>query len=83
MAKLIYHSDRGQKSALCLVKANAFQMSASPVYVPREAVAGMKKGDSIDIPDGYKLKPIVDGETGEVRTAKNGAQLNTLTWGEA
>lgn len=83
MAKLIYHSDRGEKSALCLVKANAFQMSSSPVYVPRAAVAGLTKGQSIDIPDGYKLKPIVDQETGEVRTAKNGAPLHTLVWGEA
>lgn len=84
-----FHSLRGEKSALILIKANAFQFSSTPVYVPRQAVAdavGVKTPDDIEdgasfsIPDGYTLVPIVDGETGETRTAQDGSPLLQLQY---
>lgn len=83
MAVAKFHSFRGQKSALVLVKANKFQMVATPAYVPKEAVEGIKEGEEFTIPDGYRLAPMVDAETGEARTTESGAQLHTLVWGEA
>ena len=68
------------KSALILVKANRFQMSWSPVYVPSAAVEGMQAEEEGTLPDGYSLVPIVDIETGETRTAKDGSPLHTLCW---
>ena len=68
------------KSALIIVKANKFQMSWSPAYVPATAVEGMQADEEGTLPDGYSLVPIVDVETGEVRTAKDGSPLHTLTW---
>ena len=69
-----------EKSALILVKANKFQMSWTPVYVPAAAVEGMQPEEESTLPDGYSLVPIVDVETGEVRTAKDGSPLHTLCW---
>ena len=81
MATAKFHSLRGEKSALILVKANAFVFSASPVYIPKEALpAGIKEGDSFEIPDGFKLVPFVDPESGEVRTTKDGAELHILAY---
>ena len=68
------------KSALILVKANKFQMAWSPVYVPSAAVEGMNPDEEGTLPDGYSLVPIVDIESGEVRTAKDGSPLHTLVW---
>ena len=81
MATAKFHSFRGEKSALILVKANAFVFSSSPVYVPREAIpAGIKEGDSFEIPDGYQLVPFVDPETGIVMNTKEGAELYVLAY---
>lgn len=80
MALAQFHSERGTKSALILVKANKFCMSWSPAYVPRTACEGMTQGDAFSIPDGFKLVPIVDSTTGEVRTAKDGSVLHQLAW---
>lgn len=78
-----------------MVKANAFVFTLDAVYVPREAVpahiieAAEKAGDDwktslpeaqFDIPDGYKLAPMVDVETGEVRTAADGSELKVLAY---
>ena len=80
MATAKFHSLRGEKSALILVKANAFVFSASPVYIPREALpANCKEGDSFDIPDGFKLVDMVD-EEGNVRTTKEGEALKVLAY---
>lgn len=84
-----FHSLRGEKSALILIKASAFQFSSTPVYVPRQAVAdavGVKtpedieEGSTFPIPDGYTLVDIVDGDTGEVRTASDGSPLKQLQY---
>ena len=81
MAKATFHSLRGEKSALILVKPNAFVFSATPVYIPRTALpADIKEGDIFDIPDGYKLVDLTDVETGEVRTAKDGSPLKVLAY---
>lgn len=80
MAIAKFHSFRGEKSALILVKANAFVFNATVVYVPKEAIpAGIKEGDSFEIPDGYTLAPMVDAD-GVARTAKNGETLHILTY---
>ena len=68
------------KSALILVKANKFQMAWSPVYVPAAAVVDMQPNEEGELPNGYTLVPIVNIETGEVMTAKDGSPLHTLTW---
>ena len=79
MAIATFHSERGEKSALILVKANAFVFSATPVYIPRAAVEGMKKGDIIEIPDGYSLVDMLD-EDGNARTTESGEHLKTLSY---
>ena len=68
------------KSALIIVKANKFQSIWSPAYVPAAAVEGMNADEEGTLPDGYSLVPIVDVETGEVRTARDGSPLHTLCW---
>lgn len=84
MAKAKFHSFRGEKSALILVKANDFVFSASPVYVPRIAVikalrlaSDVKEEDiankDFEIPDGFKLAPMLD-EDGKERTTQPDAQ---------
>jgi hypothetical protein len=80
MALATYHSDRGEKSALIMVKANKFEFSPRPAYVSRKGVEGLEVGDSFQIPDGYKFVDIVDSETGEIRTTKDGIPLQTLVW---
>ena len=79
MATAIFHSLRGTKSALILVSANKFQMTKSPAYVPKDAVEGLKEGEEFQIPDGFKLQPMVDAD-GVVRMTTDGATLNTLVW---
>ena len=64
-----------------MVKANAFVFAASPVYIPRTALPeGIAEGDTFEIPDGYKLVDLVDYDTGEVRTAKDGSALKVLAY---
>lgn len=85
MAIATFHSFRGEKSALILVKANIFQMSASPAYVPKEAVVSVlgaepEANSTFEIPDGFRLIPMVNGETGEVSVTTTGETLHTLAW---
>jgi len=81
MAIATFHSFRGEKSALIMIKANPFVMSASPAYIPASAVPSTtEKGATIEVPDGYKLTPFVDFTTGEVRKTKEGADLHVLTY---
>lgn len=80
MAKATFHSFRGEKSALILVRPNEFVFSAEPVYVPKTALAeDITKGDVIDIPDGYKLVPMV-GEDGQELTTESGEVLKMLAY---
>jgi hypothetical protein len=80
MAIAKFHSLRGEKSALILVKQNAFVFSATPVYIPREALPeGIQSGDSFVIPDGFTLVDMVN-EDGEVRTANDGQALKVLAY---
>jgi len=90
MAVAQFHSVRGQegKSALLLVKSNPLEYSMSPCYVPVAGVAHfagkpateLNQGDTFEIPDGFQLVDIVDIETGEVRTAKDGSPLKQLKY---
>jgi len=83
-----FHSLRGEKSALILVKANPLQYNADPVYVPisgveyfaKKKIGDMVQGDIFDIPAGYKLTPMVDPETGEVRKSNDGNELKVLSY---
>ena len=80
MATAIFHSNRGDKSALILVKANAFVFQATPVYVPRTAIpAGTEEGGTIDVPDGYTLVGMLD-EDGTPRTTEDGKVLKMLSY---
>ena len=80
MAIATFHSLRGEKSALILIKANKFVFSTTPVYVPRAAVEGLQPGDTLEVPDGYRLVDIIDIETGEVRITKDGVPLKQLVY---
>lgn len=80
MAIAKFHSLRGEKSALILVKANKFVFASTPCYVPREAVADLKEGDSFELPDGFKLVDMVDTQSGEVRTTEGGEPLKVLMY---
>ena len=79
MAQAIFHSLRGEKSALLLVKANAFVFSSTPCYVPRDAVAHLSEGDTIEIPDGYTLVPMLN-QDGTERTTEDGTPLKVLSY---
>ena len=81
MATAKFHSFRGDKSALVLVKANPFTFQSDAVYVPKEAIpAGIKEGDSFEIPSGYKVVDMIDPETGECRQSKDGHNLKVLVY---
>ena len=81
MAIAKFHSLRGEKSALVLIKANAFVFTPTAVYIPKVALpANIKEGEEFAIPDGYKIVDLVDVESGEVRTAKNGSPLKQLEY---
>ena len=70
-----FHSLRGEKSALVLVKKPGV-FSGTPIYVARDLVAGMDPGDVSRLQMDYTAIPwIVDGEE---RKAKNGEQLLIL-----
>ena len=88
MAIAKFHSPRGEKSALILVKANQFIFGWTPVYVPRAPFEDSEgnilekysqEDHTFQIPDGFKLVPIVD-ENGEVRTTKDGVELKQLAY---
>lgn len=70
-----FHSLRGEKSALILVKKPGV-FSGTPVYVARDLITGMQPGDVARLQMDYNAVPwIVDGEA---RLAKNGEQLLIL-----
>lgn len=76
-----FHSFRGEKSALIMVKANAFVVNPTAVYVPKDALpADIKAGDTITIPDGYSIVDFVDPTSGEVRVTKDGQPLKVLQY---
>ena len=78
MATAIFHSNRGTKSALLLVRANAFVFQATPCYVPREAVANLSEGDTLEIPDGYSFVEMLN-EDGTPRTTEPDKDGNITT----
>ena len=81
MAIAKFHSFRGEKSALIMVKANLLVFTATAVYVPKEAVpSDIKEGDTFEIPDGFKIVDYVDFESGEVKTSKEGSPLKVLVY---
>lgn len=91
MAIARFHSFRGEKSALILVKENPFVFNSTAVYVPKEGIPAdvweMKddeptaiEGNSFEIPEGFKVVDFVDPETGEVRKANNGETLKVLAY---
>ena len=51
----VFHSFKGEKSALLIVK-DKFDISGGiPVYVPKSAVEGLEPGDTLTIPSEYKI----------------------------
>ena len=79
MATATFHSIKTEKSALILLRVSEFAFTATPVYVPKQACAGLKAGDTIIIPDGFKVVAMTN-EDGTPRTAENGAQLMMLQY---
>ena len=80
MATAIYHSDRGTKSALILVKNHALELDSTPCYVSRDAVAHLSEGESFEIPDGFSLIPMLEEDNKTPRTTKDGAVLLKLSY---
>ena len=80
MAQVTFHSNRGEKSALVLLKPNAFQFASVPVYLARKPFEGATAGQVFDIPEGYRIIDLVDIETGEARKTETGENLKTLVW---
>lgn len=81
MAIAKFHSFRGAKSALIMVKANVLVFNATAVYVPKEAIpAGLAEGSNFEIPDGYRIEQFVDPTTGEPRVTKDGEPLHVLAY---
>jgi hypothetical protein len=88
MATAIFHSLRGETSALILVKTNSLEFSSSPAYVPRDGIEeysgkpakDMEQGEKFQIPDGYRLVDFPDPETGKPRTTKDGEHLKVLAY---
>lgn len=81
MAIAKFHSLRGEKSALIMVKPNQFVFSATPCYIPKSALpTGIAEGGEFQIPDGYTIVDMVDTESGEVRTTKDGEALKVLAY---
>lgn len=81
-ASATFHSNRGDKSALILVKRSKYEFSATPVYVPRASVEGKKEGDVFTITEEFELVDIVslNEETGEMetRTTNDGVPLKMM-----
>ena len=80
MALAKFHSKRGTKSALIMVRANKYSFESKPAYVPLAAVDGMEEGEEFEIPDGFKLVEWMDYEAGTVRTTEKGEPLHILVW---
>ena len=79
VATIVKFSD-SKKSALISVKKNAFQLNGTIGYISAEPLKGKKKGDSFDLPSGWRVEHRADAETGEVMTTKEGQPLSFLTW---
>lgn len=88
-----FHSERGTKTALIMVKANPLVISMSPCYVTREGVeyyagkptSDLEKGDTFEIPDGFKLStmPELDEEGNTIVDPETGeVKLVTTKTGE-
>ena len=74
-----------QKTACILVKKNPIAKNATVCYVPLSGVEyyckeEIVKGVQFEIPDGYTFSEIVNRETGEVITAKDGSPLLELVY---
>ena len=81
MAKATFNrkSESG-KSSLISIRAK-FSMITEWAYVLSEDLPDdIKKGDKFEIPDNYRLVPMPDMETGEVRKSKDGQVLHMLAF---
>jgi len=75
-----YRITESGKSALILLRKNAFSFEQVPVYVPAKPCEGMEQGDEFEIPEGYTIVPMLN-EDGTNRTTKDGsANLMMLVW---
>lgn len=73
----IFHSLRGEKSALILIKKGKACFTGTPVYVPRTFVEGMKEGESGKLDTDYVLVPMVNADAEPLKTS-TGEQLYML-----
>lgn len=72
-----FHSLRGERSALILVKRGKAVFAGIPVYVPRSFVEGMKEAQEGIMDTDYTMVPMVS-EDGEPRVTTTGVQLYML-----
>ncbi len=79
MAIAKFHSFRGEKSALILVKANKFVLAYQCVYVPKDACKDMVAEQEFTIPDGFTLVDMTN-EDGSIRTTNEGQPLKMLQY---
>lgn len=83
-ATLIRYTD-GNKSALVAVRANAFQLSSTLVYIGAQPFldAKIEPEGTMNIPDGFTIKEMsITNDAGEVEQlkTKNGDVRKTLVW---
>ena len=79
VATFIRFSESG-KRAFCTVRANAFETTSfTNAYLSAIPFQGMKKGDSLNIPEGYTFQERED-ENGETLRYKDGNALQFVSW---
>jgi hypothetical protein len=79
MALATLHSKK-KKTALILVRANEYEMSKRPAYIPLAPVADMEEGEEFEIKDGFTFIPMLDKD-GNPYTTKDGKNvLHSLKW---
>lgn len=77
-AKLHYFS-KSRKSAFITTASNPFSMDSVAGYVNASSIQDLQPDDTFDIPQGFKLKPMID-EDGIPFTTKNGEVRMKFSW---
>ena len=77
-ATFIRTSESG-KSAMIAVPSNGFQLGNKLAYISAIPCEGLVKGDTLEIPSGYRFQEMVNSN-GEVLTYADGNPLVQLVW---
>ena len=82
MALATLHSKK-KKTALILVRANEYELSRRPAYIPLAPVADMEDGEEFEIPDGFTFVVMRDKDGNAYTTdPEKGpvSELHCLKW---